>query len=208
MKKISILICLICLSFTKVFALSDLELGVGMTSYSSENGTVFDFVIQNHNFISENEMFGIAEAFTISPWTFETGIYDPNIIMTFFIGPTVRLPLGKSVDFIASTGFKFYLDYRTKTDVFEGELETISVTDKRLYSAYCIAADVQFKFIKNSQFSMAIGVPVAMGCGRSEYDQQPKSTNKGAYYKKLSSKGDYEEFFLINGPYILFVINF
>lgn len=207
MKKISILICLICLSFTKVFASSDIQIGLGLPSYSTENGSIFGLVIENHNFIDESNRFGISEAFTITPWTFETGVYAPNIIMTFFIGPTIRLPMGQNTDFVASAGFKYYLDYRTKSDIFEGERETITVVDTRLYSAYTFAVDVQFKFFRNSQFSLVTGMPFAIGFGRSKYDQQPTSTNKSAYYKKLSSTGDFEEFMLFDCPYILFSIN-
>lgn len=195
MKKLFIL-CISFLFSVQLFALSDVQLGLGGPFYDGRNGGLFSLILENHNFVSEDERFGMSESILISPLGYVENSVDTSIFMSFFIGPTYRVPLSESTDFIVSAGFKYCMNYQSRVNEM-GLTQVIDVVDKKIYSAYCLGLDLQFKFLASKRFNLALGVPISFGFGNLTYTQSVSTTNNNVYYKTLKSEGDFEQYFCI-----------
>ena len=110
MKKF-IIVFILCISFTKLFALSDLQIGIGTLGTAIDNVTLTDIVIENHNYFDENGTYGICEAITFSPYTFENAFYPTNFLLTAFIGPVMRFSASNINDFNSKQDFVGYHIY-------------------------------------------------------------------------------------------------
>lgn len=205
-RKLSIIFCLITLSCTKVFASSDLQIGVFGPSITLTNGTFLSLAVENHNFFV-NDMFGIAEGISFAPFTVTEELYDRNFMFSVYLGPTVRLPLGDKVDVILTAGFKYICDYKKSHDEM-GYSELIIVNNTMIYSTYAVFAEFQMKFYPTEKYSFVIGYPLTAGVTNWEYTQTPMATNQNSKYKTLKKTSDLEEYYCVDTFYIAFSINF
>lgn len=195
MKKLFIL-CISFLFSVQLFALSDIQLGLGGPFYDGRNGGLFSIILENHNFVSEDERFGMAESILVSPLGFNDDSADLSLALSFFIGPTYKVPVTENTDFVISAGFKYCMNYLSSVTPM-GLTQVIDVVNKKIYSAYCLGLDLQFKFFASKRFNLALGVPISFGFGNLTYTQSVSSTNQNVYYKTLKSEGDFEQYFCI-----------
>lgn len=202
MKKISILLCLLVLSVTKIFALSDIQVGYSAGSYTNQNWTYNEFVIANHNYLNESNTFGICESLSFSPFTIAGSLYENSFMLTAFIGPTMRVPLASMSTFNMSAGFRYVLDYKSRTVPYVGLStgETINVDDLRVFTAYCFSVDFQWELSINDRVAVLTGFPLSYGMGRERYEQKPTSTNPKSSYRKMVDLEDFSQFVML-GPF-------
>lgn len=195
MKKLIIL----CVSFilsVQLFALSDIQLGVGGPFFNNKSGGLFSIIVENHNFISDDESIGFAESVLVTPIGYLETSLDKSLFMSFFIGPTFRKPMSDYADFIVSVGFKYSMNYLCQIDPM-GLTQVIDVSNKKIYSAYSLGVDLQVKFFATKKINVVLGVPVSLGFGNLTYIQSVYTDNKNAGYKTLKNSGKFEPYFCV-----------
>lgn len=208
MKKFILITCLLIVSFTKGFAFSDLQVGVGTMGMSLDNFTFTDIVLENHNYFDENGTYGICEAITFSPYTFENAFYPNNYCFSAFVGPVIRFAASNINEFTMAFGFRYYLDYRNKTDVYPTLSEVIKIRDDIFYSTYSLSTEFQWRLNLTDTIGLVTGFPLSFGVGRQLFNQQVTSTNPESKYRKMSEYSDYERTFYYGPLYILFSVKF
>lgn len=215
MKKILLVIfTIIICSISSIHAESDIQLGLGAPVFHyPENASLLTININNHNFFGEKENIGFSEYVSFSPITTDLFTQFPGFNFSAFVGPSFRFSLSEGQDFIISTGFKYFFNFKRNVDIYpnntlEESERSLTVVGTKIFSAYTFSLDMQFKFFSDKLFSLALGMPASIGFGSVNYQEEVNSSNPNSVYKTLASNSKMEEFFEFGCPYLMISINF
>lgn len=210
MKKILIFFLSILIGNASLFA-NDVQIGLSGPSLFFYDGALLGLDCRTHTYFDKNNRYGIELAALYTPFTMENDIKDFEFLTSFFIGPCATFMWGKSVRFTAATGFKYLFDLdRVKDkDFYSGQNpdENLIIIDEHFYHGFAWAFDLQLKFFADKKYSIAVGVPFAIGKGLPVYWQTPISDNPESHYITLKSDNKFESFIDFETFYLMFCWN-